>query len=200
MALLTRFYQVDYADTVAGLPSTASIGCFALVLAPPSIYAYTATGWVQVAAPSGSSVGPASETQAGIVELATAAETQTGTDNVRAIHPAGLKAAMTPEAWISPVLQNGWVAFGTPVEAPGYRKTPWGEVQLRGTIKSGTTTTGTVLFNLPVGYRPANQKDFVTVQGNNTAARIIVLTNGDVQIAGVTANAFLSLESVRFDV
>lgn len=36
----------------------------------------------------------ASETQAGIIELATTAETVTGTDNVRATHPAGVKAAI----------------------------------------------------------------------------------------------------------
>jgi hypothetical protein len=36
----------------------------------------------------------ASETVAGIVELATAAETTTGTDNTRAVHPAGLKVEL----------------------------------------------------------------------------------------------------------
>ncbi len=36
----------------------------------------------------------ASETAAGHVELATSAETLTGTDNTRAVHPAGLKAAI----------------------------------------------------------------------------------------------------------
>lgn len=36
----------------------------------------------------------ASETVAGKVELATAAETTTGTDNTRAVHPAGLKVEL----------------------------------------------------------------------------------------------------------
>jgi len=36
----------------------------------------------------------ASETVKGIVELATAAETTTGTDNTRAVHPAGLKVEL----------------------------------------------------------------------------------------------------------
>ena len=39
-------------------------------------------------------VRAASETVTGIVELATAAETQTGTDTARAVHPAGLKSAV----------------------------------------------------------------------------------------------------------
>ncbi len=36
----------------------------------------------------------ATETAAGIVELATAAETTTGTDATRAVHPAGLKVEL----------------------------------------------------------------------------------------------------------
>ena len=39
--------------------------------------------------------GDATETVKGIVELATAAETTTGTDATRAVHPAGLTAALT---------------------------------------------------------------------------------------------------------
>ena len=39
-------------------------------------------------------LGPASETAAGIVELATAAEVQAGTDTTRAVTPAGLAAAV----------------------------------------------------------------------------------------------------------
>lgn len=38
--------------------------------------------------------GAASETAAGVVELATAAETTTGTDTTRAVHPAGLKVEL----------------------------------------------------------------------------------------------------------
>jgi hypothetical protein len=38
--------------------------------------------------------GAASETAKGIVELATAAETTTGTDDTRAVHPKGLKVEL----------------------------------------------------------------------------------------------------------
>lgn len=41
---------------------------------------------------------PASETVSGPVELATAAETTTGTDNTRAVHPAGLKVELDKKA------------------------------------------------------------------------------------------------------
>lgn len=41
----------------------------------------------------------ASDTAAGVVELATSAETITGTDAARAVTPAGLAAAATAGAW-----------------------------------------------------------------------------------------------------
>jgi len=54
------------------------------------------TAFVQQEVAAIPGVGPASEAQAGIVELATQAETATGTDNTRAIHPAGAKAVYAP--------------------------------------------------------------------------------------------------------
>lgn len=46
-------------------------------------------------------VSPASETQAGLIELATTAEATTGTDVVRAVTPAGLKAVADTKAPLS---------------------------------------------------------------------------------------------------
>jgi hypothetical protein len=141
----------------------------------------------------------ASETAAGTVELATAAEVTTGTDTTRAIHPAGLKSAYAP-AWIAPTLLASWINHGAPNEVAGYRKLPNGEVQCRGLIKNGTASDGTTLFTLPVGYRPSADRQFGTIQGGNNVARVVVLAaSGNVQIFGVTNNAYLSLESIRFD-
>ena len=59
---------------------------------PPTFNIWDATNsqWVSV----GGTPADASETVKGIVELATAAETQAGTDGTRAVHPAGLKTAL----------------------------------------------------------------------------------------------------------
>ena len=59
---------------------------------PPTfkIWDDTASAWIVV----GATPADASETVKGIVELATSAETEAGTDNTRAVHPAGLKAAL----------------------------------------------------------------------------------------------------------
>ena len=59
---------------------------------PPVAKVWDATNnqWVTV----GATPANASETVAGVVELATATETTTGTDDTRAVHPAGLKTAL----------------------------------------------------------------------------------------------------------
>ena len=116
------------------------------------------------------------------------------------MQPAGLKAAITPGAWIAPTLLNGWVNYGTGFETAGYRKTPADEVQFRGLIRDGSMTANTVLFNLPAAYRPARRREFLALQGGGAACRLSLFTSGEVSINGVTSNAFLSLEQVRFDV
>lgn len=108
--------------------------------------------------------------------------------------PAGIAGA-----WVTPTLLNGWINFGSSHEVAGYRKTPWGEVWVRGLIAGGTTTDGTVVLTLPTGYRPAKDRHFATPQGNNTACRIVARANGNVDVQGCTNNTFLSLESIRFD-
>ncbi len=61
----------------------------------------------------------------------------------------------TKDPWVPLTLQNAWVRFSTTSwNEPGYYKDPYGFVHLHGLIKNGTTTTGVVLTNLPVGFRP----------------------------------------------
>lgn len=141
----------------------------------------------------------ASETLLGIVALATNAQAVGGNNNVRAMTPLRTKEAVTPGAWIAPTLLNSWVDSGAPEEVAGYRKTLWGEVQLRGSIKNGTTTNGTTILTLPAGYRPASTRRFGSVFASSGSCTILVDAAGAVTIYQVTNNAVLSLESVRFD-
>ena len=63
--------------------------------ASPAAYIKDSAGNIVKLAGAGAIGGTAAtETAAGKVELATAAETEAGTDNTRAVHPAGLKAAL----------------------------------------------------------------------------------------------------------
>ncbi len=109
------------------------------------------------------------------------------------------------EPWIAPSLSNNWANYGAPFGDAGYFIDPEGIVHLKGLVKCATgTPVATVLFTLPVGYRPAYEATYL--QGSSWAAtgeaatRLNVKTNGDVQATAVVGSAtpglctFLSLD------
>lgn len=65
------------------------------------------------------------------------------------------------ETWHDVVFQNGWTNLGSGFSNVQYRKEPDGTIRLRGYGKAGTKTNGTVLFQLPAGYRPPAKKNLV---------------------------------------
>jgi len=82
-----------------------------------------------------------------------------------------LKADKAQEAWITPTLLNGWVNYGSGESNAGYYKDTVGTVRLTGVIKSGTLAA--TLFTIPIGYRPASWKYFVTyVSGTYSKIKI----------------------------
>lgn len=99
---------------------------------------------------------------------------------------------LTP--WITPTLTNGWTNYGGTEATAAYRKTSYGEVRLKGTIKGGALTA--VAFILPLGFRPPNIRRFA-VDSNQSPAFVEVYPSGAVAlVAG--SNAALSLEQVSF--
>lgn len=93
--------------------------------------------------------------------------------------------------WIAPSLQNSWVNYGGIHPNAGYRLKN-GVVYIQGVIKSGTTTIGTVLFNIPAGYRPATDLIFSNNESDSFAS-ISAQSNGDV-IIRAGGNSYLSLQ------
>lgn len=91
----------------------------------------------------------------------------------------------TVEGWTALTLQNGWTNFGVPWAPIRCRRLPTGHLFIEGTIAPGTTTNGTVLFNLPSGFRPLtyNRRQPLPEQGGMWAD---FLPSGDVQIHGAT--------------
>lgn len=98
--------------------------------------------------------------------------------------------------WSALTLQNSWVAFGGAYETAKVRRLA-GVVFVEGIVKSGTIIAGTVIFNLPVGYRPAAQHMF-TVTSNYAIGVLEVKANGDVIAGAIPSNTFLSLDGIRF--
>lgn len=90
------------------------------------------------------------------------------------------------EGWKDLILLNSWVEFDTSRTPPQYMKTSDGIVHLRGTIKNGTTTSGTNLFNVPAGYRPDFRHSF-SLDSNLLHGRIDVYPDGNVKVVTVSA-------------
>lgn len=66
----------------------------------------------------------------------------------------------------SPAFENGWTHYYSATQEPaGFRKMADGSVRLKGLLKSTSGGAGTVMFTLPVGYRPAHYMRFPIASG-----------------------------------
>lgn len=122
---------------------------------------------------------------------------------VTAINSAGSSGNGTSTAtvplWTPASLQNGWVDYSPPYTSAAYTKTSAGIVVLKGLIRAGTTASGTVIMNLPVGYRPSAMLVY-SVTASSTVGRIAIAANGDVTSYGTAgANAsYTSFDGISF--
>ena len=95
---------------------------------------------------------------------------------------------------------NGWVNFGgaSNFNDAQFRFIGNKQVQLRGLIKDGTITSGTVLFTLPEGFRPAHRYIFTNLSGG-AVGRVDVEIDGTViTLTPAASNVFLTLDGVIF--
>lgn len=100
--------------------------------------------------------------------------------------------------WVAPTLLNGWANFGSGFRPTAYRRIN-GEVEIRGTVKSGTG----VIFNLPAGFRPGADEACITLSNVGGADLRVAspvttsgLSAGDVSVAAYLAggnNGIVSL-------
>lgn len=107
---------------------------------------------------------------------------------------AALETSLIVEDWHAPTLLNGWVNAGAPYLNAGYRKDPFGVVHLRGMVITGTVNT--VLFTLPVGYRPSASMYF-TITSAASVARLLIEATGNVTITQ-GSSTWTSLNGVTF--
>jgi len=101
--------------------------------------------------------------------------------------------------WTTITLQNSWVVYSAlPYPPLEVTKGNDGIVTLQGMIKSGTTTTGTVIGNLPVGFRPTQEIIFSAIN-NAVLSRIDIYPNGNIVLISINTNTtFLSLGNLSF--
>ena len=103
------------------------------------------------------------------------------------------------QAFIEPTLLNSWVNFSTGYSQASYMKDEFGFVHIQGTIKDGSSAT--VIFNLPVGYRPLRRRVFTTFSdsaGTLPPSYVEITEDGVVSVVGGTT--FFSLENITFKV
>jgi Tfp pilus assembly protein PilV len=98
--------------------------------------------------------------------------------------------------WTDLTLQNGWVAHAAGYASPQYTKSSDGIVTVKGLIKSGSTANGSIIANLPPGYRPAASQIFSSV-ANDAYGRIDVAANGDILFRVGHVNS-TSLDAISF--
>jgi hypothetical protein len=97
--------------------------------------------------------------------------------------------------WITPTLDNGWVAYGAGFEGPQYCRIN-GIVYLQGMVKNGTSATQ--IFALPVGFRVAGDRRAFAVATDATGVgRVDVYSSGSVAHA-VGLTGYVSLSGIHF--
>lgn len=92
-----------------------------------------------------------------------------------------------------PTYQNGWATVGAGIENGGYLYDN-GWVVLRGSIQAGTLNS--VIFTLPVGYRPAGTLIFI-VPSDVGFCQVSIFSDGRVKQDWATVQG-LSLNGIRF--
>ncbi|UJB19298.1 MULTISPECIES: hypothetical protein [Lysobacter] len=110
---------------------------------------------------------------------------------------AAAVADLRKGTWQAPALVAPWANYGDAFAAAAYRK-DGGRVQLRGLVKAGAG--GTVIFSLPVGFRPPAQQIYMVASDSSVPARVDVKTNGEVLVSlpGAGTLGWLSLDNVGF--
>jgi len=102
------------------------------------------------------------------------------------------------DGWRDLETKNGWVRYtGDTHNPPQFTKEANGIVRVRGLVSSGTTTPGTVIATLPVGYRPEYISIFPGETSPSAHARVDVNPNGDIIIRAGN-NTYFVLDQIHF--
>lgn len=105
----------------------------------------------------------------------------------------GVTVPLTATAWVAPTLLGSWTNLGgVGIATAGYLKDPLGFVHFKGLVVGGAN--GSVVFTLPVGFRPGAQDQYPVLEGGpNGAAGLVIFTNGNVSAFFTAAPANIGL-------
>ncbi len=107
------------------------------------------------------------------------------------------KANKIQENWISPTLLNGTINQDVNnFNLASYRKNNFGIVNLKGVIQ--VTGTSTIIFILPVGYRPDRIYYFPVMCAGPTLGQMTVKATGEVIFIGGVFS-YIDLSTINFE-
>ena len=105
-----------------------------------------------------------------------------------------LESATTPN-WVAVTHENSWADLAG-YQGAEYSKDADGFVHIRGVVDSGTVGSGTGIFTLPLGFRPA-LKEIFAVDSVSAHGRVDVDIDGTVDVI-VGTNTYVSLSGITF--
>ena len=110
-----------------------------------------------------------------------------------------LKSESEPTPWRDLSLQNGW-QHHQDYNNVQYSKTFDGVVYLRGVGTKGKTTYGTVIAQLPVGFRPLHRTYVFALNDDFTVAFLCILTSGEIVVRKNVDATWLNFDNVSFKI
>lgn len=102
-------------------------------------------------------------------------------------------------AWQNLPLQNGW-QYHQDYNNVQYSKTFDGVVYLRGVGTKGKTAYGTVIAQLPVGFRPLHRTYVFAINDDFTVAFLCILTSGEIVVRKNVDATWLNFDNVSFKI
>ena len=110
---------------------------------------------------------------------------------------SGIETAITPGVKQNAILGNNWVNYGNDFEEAVYWRNSTATIELSGMISGGTVDAYTVIFNLPIGYRPRAIERFQLPTMGGWCL-IDILPNGDVTLISGGNAGWISLSGIVF--
>jgi hypothetical protein len=109
------------------------------------------------------------------------------------------------EADQTPTFAGTWANYGVGYQGAKYYKDKESRVHLSGGVANSVNVNSSVIFTLPVGYRPASHLTFHVDTISGTSARITVLSSGEVTYYSSNSNSngeyqYVSLSGISFRV
>nr|DAO76966.1 MAG TPA: protein of unknown function DUF859 [Caudoviricetes sp.] len=107
------------------------------------------------------------------------------------------KQDMEQYSWQLLTLQNGW-QHHREYNNVQYSKSLDGVVYLRGVMTKGSASYGTVIAQLPVGFRPLHSTYVFAMNDEFSVASLCILTSGEIVVRKNVDNRWLSLDNISF--